>query len=114
MAAALADHDAAGEPIERMTDWAGATPVNASMAQVGRRLAELGPGSSAVVGCDWTIGGGHWFNAVNHDGIVLAVDGQSGRTEKWPPSVHGLGFDESGMRRSDAVFFTADRKVASS
>jgi Papain fold toxin 1, glutamine deamidase len=35
------------------------------MTQIGRRLAELGPGSSAIVGCDWADGGGHWFNAIN-------------------------------------------------
>jgi hypothetical protein len=66
-----------------------------------------------VVGRDWKIGGGHWFNAVNYDGKVMAVDGQRGRIENWPPSANGLGFDESTMRRSDAIFFTAGRKVVS-
>jgi hypothetical protein len=113
VAAALADRDVGGEPIGRMTDWANTPPVKASMAEVGQRLTELGPGSSAVVGCDWKIGGGHWFNAVNYDGIVKAVDGQSGHVENWPPSANGLGFDESSMRWSDAIFFTADRKVVS-
>lgn len=111
VAAALADRYAGGEPIGRMTEWTDTPPVHASMAEVGQRLTELGPGSSAVVGCDWKIGGGHWFNAVNDDGNVMAVDGQSGKVENWPPSAHGLGFDESSMRWSDAIFFKADRKV---
>ena len=64
-----------------------------------------------MVGCDWKLSAGHWFNAVNYDGKVMAVDGQSGRIENWPPSANGLSFDESGMRWSDAIFFTADRKV---
>jgi Papain fold toxin 1, glutamine deamidase len=113
VAAALADRDAGGEPIGRMTEWTDTPPVNASMAEVGQRLTELGHGSSAVVGCDWKLGGGHWFNAVNYDGKVMAVDGQSGRIENWPPSANGLGFDENSMRWSDAIFFTADRKVVS-
>jgi hypothetical protein len=33
-----------------MVEWAGRAPEPASMADIGRRLAELGPGSSAVVG----------------------------------------------------------------
>lgn len=110
-AAAMSDADAPGEPVARMREWAGQEPAAASMSDVGRRLEELGPGSSAVVGCDWKDGGGHWFNAVNDGGTVKAVDGQSGTVEGWPPSAGGLGFDETDMRHSDAIFFTADGKV---
>ncbi len=28
---------------------------------------------------------GHWFNAVNYQGKVLAVDGQGARFQDWPP-----------------------------
>jgi papain fold toxin 1 (glutamine deamidase) of polymorphic toxin system len=111
-AAAMSDADAPGEPVARMAEWSGQEPTAASMSDVGRKLEELGPGSSAVVGCDWKDGGGHWFNAVNDGGAVKAVDGQSGSVEGWPPSPDGLGFDETDMRQSDAVFFTADGKVA--
>jgi hypothetical protein len=41
----------------------------------------------------------------------MAVDGQAARFEEWPPSKDGLGFDESGMSYSDAIYFTADGKV---
>ena len=110
-AAALADDSAGGEPVARMAEWAGQRPVAVSMTQVKDRLDELGPGSVAVVGFDRPSGGGHWFNAVNDDGTVTAVDGQSGLRETWPPTTDGLGFDESEMRYSDAIFFTADGKV---
>jgi hypothetical protein len=83
-----------------------------SMSAIAQRLRELGPGSSAVVGFDRQDTPGHWFNAVNHEGTVLAVDGQAARFEEWPPSKDGLGFDESDMSYSDAIYFTADGKVA--
>ncbi len=110
-AAAMSDPDSSGEPVARMTDWAGQAPTPASMSDIQQRLDDLGPGSSAVVGCDWNDGGGHWFNAVNDEGSVTAVDGQTGLVEDWPPSKGGLGYDEGRMRNSDAIFFTADGKV---
>lgn len=99
------------EKVSRMTDWAGEEPVPAKMGDVEQRLRELGPGSSAVVGCDWNRGGGHWFNALNDGGTIKAVDGQMGRVETWPPSRPGVGFDEGMMRSSDAIYFTPDGKV---
>lgn len=111
-AAAMADPNA-GEPTARMTEFAGASPESASMDQVADRLTELGPGSSAIVGFDRGPGElGHWFNAVNDGGTIKAVDGQSGLTEAWPPSEDGLGFDESEMTASDAIYFGPDGKVA--
>jgi hypothetical protein len=109
--AAMADPYAGGEPIDRMTDWAGQAPAASSMADINQRLSELGPGSSAVIGCDWKTGGGHWFSAVNDGGTIKAVDGQSGAVEAWPPSRSGLHFDETMMRYSDAIYFGTDGKV---
>jgi hypothetical protein len=96
-----------------MTEWAGLAPRRATMTEIGRHLEQLGPGSSAIVGCDWARPntGGHWFNAVNDAGTVKAVDGQSSRVETWPPSVHGLGWDENRIENLDALFFTSDGKV---
>jgi hypothetical protein len=113
-AAALADRDSAGEAAGRMAEWAGRRPVRATMAEIGQRLEQLGPGSSAVVGCDWKGGGGHWFNAVNDAGRVLAVDGQRNRVGPWPPAVRDLRFDESRMQWSDAIFYGPDGKVVRS
>jgi hypothetical protein len=110
-AAAMSNPDASGEPVPRMAEWADQAPTQASMSDVQQQLEELGPGSSAVVGFDREDGTGHWFNAVNDEGTIKAVDGQSGLVEPWPPSVDGLGFDESEMVNSDAIFTTADGKV---
>lgn len=105
-AAELVNRRVGGERPAVMSEWAGRTPEQASMTDIGRRLHEIGPGSSAVVGFDRADAPGHWFNAVNHEGTVLAVDGQSARFEEWPPSRDGLGFDESDMSYSDAIYFT--------
>ena len=72
-------------PAGGRAEWAGRPPVRATMAEIGQRLEQLGPGSSAVVGCDRKGGGGHWFNAVNDAGRALAVDGQRNRVGPWPP-----------------------------
>jgi hypothetical protein len=100
-----------GDNPARMAEWAGVDPIHASMAEVRQRLDELGPGSSAIVGCDWKNGKGHWFNGINDGGAVKAVDGQHGLVESWPPTLSGIGFDESQMSYSDAIYFTPDGKV---
>jgi hypothetical protein len=110
-AAELVNRRVGGERPAVMSEWAGRSREQASMSDIGRRLRQLSPGSSAVVGFDRADAPGHWFNAVNHEGTVLAVDGQSARFEEWPASRDGLGFDESGMSYSDAIYFTADGKV---
>jgi Papain fold toxin 1, glutamine deamidase len=74
-AAELAGRRVGGERPAVMSEWAGHSPEPASMADIGRRLRELGHGSSAVVGFDRADAPGHWFNAVNHEGAILAVDG---------------------------------------
>jgi hypothetical protein len=101
-----------GERPAIMSEWAGRSPEPAGMAEIERRLTQLGPGSSAIIGFDRDGGPGHWFNAVNHEGKILAVDGQSARYEDWPPSRDGLGFDEREMTYSDAIYFTPDGKAA--
>jgi hypothetical protein len=111
-AAAMADARSGGEPAHRMAEWTGQRSVPASMGDIGQRLTELGPGSSAIVGCDWKEGkGGHWFNAVNDGGALKTVDGQRNRVGSWPPVFREVRFDESLMRLSDAVFFDPDGKV---
>jgi hypothetical protein len=84
-AAELVNRRVGGERPAIMSEWAGRAPEQASVTDIGRRLRELGPGSSAVVGFDRADAPGHWFNAVNHEGTVLAVDGQSARFKDWPP-----------------------------
>jgi hypothetical protein len=94
-----------------MEEWAGQRFLPATMAEIGRRLEELGPGSSAIVGCKWIGRGGHWFNAFNEAGTVKAVDAQSALAGGWPPAKDELDFDERQMLFSDAIFFDRDGKV---
>lgn len=97
-----------GEPKERMEEWAGTQCTNASMADVKRRLDQLGPGSSAIVGFYKEGGGGHWFNAVNDKGTVKAIDSLNGLVETWPPSYEGVRFSEEDMRESFAIYVRPD------
>jgi Papain fold toxin 1, glutamine deamidase len=110
-AAAISSPASLGESQARMEEWARQTSMPATMAEVGRRLDELGPGSSAIIGCQWTGRGGHWFNAFNDAGAVKAVDAQSALVGSWPPSEDEVDFDESRMMFSDAIFFDPDGKV---
>ena len=95
-----------------MAEWARRPAEPTTMADIATRLRELGSCSSAVVGFNRADAPGHWFNAVNYQGKVLAVDGQGARFQDWPPSKDGLGFDESEMSHSDAIYFTPDGKAA--
>ena len=112
-AAAISDPDSNGESTPRMTEWVGYAPDRSTMAEIARRLGQLGPGSSAIVGCDWAWPrtGGHWFNAVNDEGAIKTIDGQRGTVETWPPSTAGVGFEENWMEFSDAILFTSEGKV---
>jgi Papain fold toxin 1, glutamine deamidase len=69
--------------------WAGERERVTSMQEVGTRLDQMGPGSSAMLGVDWKDGGGHSFNAVNDQGTVKYIDGQSGEIGRWPPPWSG-------------------------
>jgi hypothetical protein len=110
-AAAMSATKSSGEHISRMEDWADQPSQPATMAEIGRRLEDLGPGSSAIVGCYWNRRGGHWFNAVNDGGAIKAVDGQRDRVGSWPPVLREFRFDESRMMLSFAIFFDPDGKV---
>jgi hypothetical protein len=111
-AAAMADARCPGEPTPRMSEWASAQPIPVTMAEVGQRLTALGPGSSAIIGCDFRDGRGHWFNAVNDAGTVKAVDGQWGKVQEWPPTQRGFTFDPSRTVFSEAFFFDRDGRNA--
>ncbi len=111
-AAALSDPESRGESTDRMTDWAEHDVRALSMDEIASELRDEGPGSSAVIACRWDgpkdDPQGHWFNAVNDDGVIKAVDGQSGLVETWPPSDEGIGFSEQDMTASWAVIFDRD------
>jgi len=48
-------------------------------------LIEQGAGANGIVGIDRADGPGHWFNAYNDGGRIVAIDGQTGTIEDWPP-----------------------------
>ncbi|WP_345621516.1 toxin glutamine deamidase domain-containing protein, partial [Streptomyces ziwulingensis] len=47
-------------------------------------LRQAGPGSAAIVQVDWPGGGGHAYNAVNHNGDIIWIDTQSGQVSHQP------------------------------
>ncbi|MFM9373044.1 toxin glutamine deamidase domain-containing protein [Streptomyces sp. Da 82-17] len=47
-------------------------------------LLVAGPGSAAIVQVDWPGGGGHAFNAVNHNGKIVWIDTQTGEVSHDP------------------------------
>ncbi|MGI9613525.1 MAG: toxin glutamine deamidase domain-containing protein [Acidimicrobiales bacterium] len=85
VAAPLADPTVFGSPSARLEDWTGGSLRPAAIDEVGERLTELGPGSSALVTSAWHSGGAHAYNAVNDAGTIRWVDGQVGETSLWPP-----------------------------
>jgi len=57
------------------------------------------------------VNAGHWFNAVNDGGTLKTVEGQRNRVGSWPPVYRVVGFDESMMRFSDAIFYNPNGKI---
>lgn len=93
-----------------MEAWSPGDLVPMTFDRIKEQLEELGPGSSTLIGVEWTTGGGHWFNAVNDKGVVVASDGQRGKSESWPPTPAGLGFDEADCRLVEAIVVDPDGK----
>jgi hypothetical protein len=105
-----------GETNERVEAWCGERFSAARFEDIHRRLAEAGPGASAIVGVDWKgagglDGGGHFFNALNFQGRILAVDGQTGAVGEWPPSRDVFGFDESHVQFSEAIIRDREGRI---
>ncbi|MCK9897876.1 toxin glutamine deamidase domain-containing protein [Frankia sp. AgB32] len=110
-AAALADPDALGEPAGRMQVWAGAEFRLSDSDEIEDDLRRAGPGSSAVVLVRWSTSGAHFFNAVNEGGRVLAVDGQGGTVEAWPPSEEVTGYSDVGIADYYTILFDGDGEI---
>jgi hypothetical protein len=101
-----------GELNGRTEDWSGERFQRMGFDEIENRLNSGGHGSSAMIGVDWRGGGGgHYFNALNHRGQILALDGQTGRIEAWPPSVGGLGYDASMVTLSEAIVRDRNEKA---
>ncbi|WP_258018299.1 toxin glutamine deamidase domain-containing protein [Streptomyces noursei] len=79
---------------ENIIDWAGAPHSYAGTSPDGhhaiaQELLKAGPGSAAIVQVNWADGGGHAFNAVNHNGKIVWVDTQSGEVSHHPINTEG-------------------------
>lgn len=59
--------------------------VSMSPEAIERELLEQGSGAHAIIGIDRADSYGHWFNAANVDGKIIAIDGQPGIITDWPP-----------------------------
>lgn len=70
---------------EQMEALTGMEQVSMSPQEIETRLLEQGDGAHAIIGIDRVTGPGHWFNAANIGGKVVAIDGQSGEITDWPP-----------------------------
>ena len=73
------------ETPEEMESITGMEQVAMSPEEIERTLLEQGDGAHAIIGIDRDEGPGHWFNAVNKGGKVMAADGQTGELMDWPP-----------------------------
>lgn len=98
-----------GEPDEVMRAWSPGALVETDLATIQQRLRDLGPGASAIVGIEWADRpGGHWVNAFNDRGIIVAADGQQGVVGSWPPDEGRFGFDAADLRTVEAILVAPD------
>lgn len=79
---ATAENIGYNSEMERLT---GMKQVSMSPTEIEQNLLEQGDGAHAIIGIDRSFGPGHWFNAVNIDGKVYALDGQSNEILDLPP-----------------------------
>ena len=70
---------------DEMEALTGMEQVSMSPDEIESRLLEQGNGAHAIIGIDRAEGAGHWFNAACIDGKVVAIDGQTGEINDWPP-----------------------------
>ncbi|MBW3650974.1 MAG: hypothetical protein KY458_10440, partial [Actinobacteria bacterium] len=102
---------AGGETRAEIEAWLGRPLEPQTFKSLGADLATRGHGSSAYVVVHWKGGGGHAFNAVNHEGKVYFVDAQpkGGAVDLWPPKADspGYGFTEADVAATYATFFPA-------
>jgi hypothetical protein len=73
-----------GTPAE-MNEMTGMEQTPMSPGEIQDYLISQGAGSHGIVGIDRAEGPGHWFNAYYDGEKVVAIDGQTGETQDWPP-----------------------------
>ncbi len=80
----------------------GMEQIPLSPEEIAARLLEAGDGAHAIIGIDRAVGAGHWFNAANIGGKVVAIDGQSGEINDWPPDYGNVVNWEMSVKKEDA------------
>jgi hypothetical protein len=73
-----------GTPKE-MNEVTGMEQVPMSPDEIQDYLISQGVGAHGIVGIDRADGPGHWFNAYYDGEKVVAIDGQTGEIQDWPP-----------------------------
>lgn len=71
--------------IQEMNKLTGMEQMSMTPDEIERYLIEKGPGTHGIVGIDRDVGPGHWFNAYYDGHKVVAIDGQTGEINDWPP-----------------------------
>lgn len=70
---------------EEMNAITGMEQISMSPDKIQEYLISQGPGAHGIVGIDRAEGPGHWFNAYYDGDKVVAIDGQTGEINGWPP-----------------------------
>lgn len=87
----------------QMEALTGMEQVSMNPEEIASRLLEQGDGAHAIIGIDRAEGPGHWFNAACIDGKVVAIDGQSGEINDWPPDYGDVVNWEMSIKKDDDV-----------
>ena len=88
--------------IEEMNKITGMEQVAMSPDEIKDYLVSQGPGSHGIVGIDRVSGPGHWFNAYYDGEKVVAIDGQTGEINDWPPDYGDVANWDISVRKEEA------------
>ena len=88
--------------IEEMNKITGMEQVAMSPDEIKDYLVSQGPGSHGIVGIDRVSGPGHWFNAYYDGEKVVAIDGQTGEINDWPPDYGDVTNWDISVRKEEA------------
>lgn len=88
--------------IEEMNKITGMEQVAMSPDEIKDYLVSQGPGSHGIVGIDRVSGQGHWFNAYYDGEKVVAIDGQTGEINDWPPDYGDVANWDISVRKEEA------------
>ena len=79
----------------------GMEQVSMSPEEIEQTLLDQGDGAHAIIGIDRAEGSGHWFNAANMGGKVVAIDGQTGEITDWPPDYGDVVNWDMSIKKED-------------